>query len=641
MEAAVDIQSTEHRDLLDAIDRLRAQGISRHVALPEIVVSGDQSSGKSSVLEAISGITFPTKDNLCTRFATELSLRRSPFIGVKVSIIPGKNCSERQKKKLEKFAPKLEEGDLDLTNVIELAKEAMGITSKLQTFSDDILRIEVSGPQQPHLTMVDLPGLFQAGNSAQSDQDSETVANMVLRYISQQRSIILAVVSAKSDFALQKVTRLAREYDPQGARTLGLITKPDTLDEGSESETAYIRLAQNEDVHLHLGWHVLKNRDYKMATANATSQERDEAEAAFFSQGIWATLDPATVGVVTLRARLSNVLKNQIVAQLPHLIRDVEGGISKCKRKLKRLGNARETIAEHRQYLVQIALKFSDLMKGAVDGNYSDPFFGSSKSDQGFERRLRAMVQSLLTAFKDKMHKEGCSKRIVDLADEVDENDVCLGENEVLRSAFVEEAAFRINRNRGCELPGTFNPLIVGELFAEQCKPWEAISQKLASDLLEAVQSISHAMMHYAAIEETADKLDDIVSASIRDLGERLEASFAHLLLPHQSLHPITYNHALIENVHRAQAERRKRKASAKISTLYAADIRDGHPLRIGPGALLELLTAEADTDMTSYGSAMAVDYMEAYYNVRISSHRECRLLNDELSADAGSIGIH
>lgn len=235
------LQSKDHRDLLDIIDKLRSKGISRFVDLPQIIVCGDQSSGKSSVLEAISHMSFPAKDNLCTRFATELILRRSVFVGVKVHIIPNLDRSKEEKEKLSTF--NYTKSDLDISQVIEKAKDAMALNGSEKVFSTDVLRIEISGPSQPHLTMVDLPGLFLAGNKDQTEEDSKLVESLVLSYMRKPRSIILAVVSAKSDFALQQVTRHTRALDPQGIRTLGLITKPDTLDEGSDSERFYVQLA--------------------------------------------------------------------------------------------------------------------------------------------------------------------------------------------------------------------------------------------------------------------------------------------------------------------------------------------------------------------------------------------------------------
>ncbi|KAI1316317.1 P-loop containing nucleoside triphosphate hydrolase protein [Xylariaceae sp. FL0255] len=97
------LQSQNNRDLFDVIDALRSQGIGRYVDLPQIIVYGDQSSGKSSVLEAISGLLFPTKDNLYTRFATELILRRNLDVEVNVHIIPSHNRSKYKKQKLHAF----------------------------------------------------------------------------------------------------------------------------------------------------------------------------------------------------------------------------------------------------------------------------------------------------------------------------------------------------------------------------------------------------------------------------------------------------------------------------------------------------------------------------------------------------------
>ncbi|KAI1628706.1 hypothetical protein EDD37DRAFT_644494 [Exophiala viscosa] len=85
----VGLQSAEHEELLNIIDTLRSQGISRYVDLPQLIVCGDQSSGKSNVLGAISSLRWPTKDALCTRFATELVLRRGAVAQVTVTITPG------------------------------------------------------------------------------------------------------------------------------------------------------------------------------------------------------------------------------------------------------------------------------------------------------------------------------------------------------------------------------------------------------------------------------------------------------------------------------------------------------------------------------------------------------------------------
>jgi hypothetical protein len=68
------LQSADQRKVMDIVDKLRRTGLSGVVELPQLIVCGDQSSGKSSVLEAITEIPFPRKENLCTRFATEVRL---------------------------------------------------------------------------------------------------------------------------------------------------------------------------------------------------------------------------------------------------------------------------------------------------------------------------------------------------------------------------------------------------------------------------------------------------------------------------------------------------------------------------------------------------------------------------------------
>lgn len=252
--------SKDQLDLLNSIDCLRSQGINHYVSLPQIIVCGDQSSGKSSVLEAISGVSFLKKSNLCTRFPTELVLRKTPHIGVSVSIVPHHSRSESEQHSFQSFQEKLDGFD-ELPTLVDNAKAIMGISTHDKAFSKDLLRIEISDSNRPHLTIVDLPGLIHSETKQQFASDVELVQDVVQIYMKKSRSIILAIVSTKNDYVNQIVLKLARTADKDGNRTLKVITKFDTLIPNFESEAMYVSLAKNQDVEFRFGWHVLKNMD--------------------------------------------------------------------------------------------------------------------------------------------------------------------------------------------------------------------------------------------------------------------------------------------------------------------------------------------------------------------------------------------
>ncbi|KAK0930060.1 hypothetical protein LTR29_016809 [Friedmanniomyces endolithicus] len=371
-------------ELLDIIDGLRSQGLNSYISLPQLVVCGDQSAGKSSVLEGISGVAFPTKDNLCTRFATEVVLRRDAKSRVYVTILPDGDRTDEENEELK--GSKAPTSSLkDLPGLVEMAKDRMGLNCDGKAFSKDILRIELSGPDQPHLTLVDLPGLIHAESKQQSAQDVDLVASLVRDYIANPRPIVLAVVSAKNDYAVQIVTGFTREIDPRGLRTLGIITKPDTLHFGSDSEAA----------HLSRG-------------------ERDEAERKFFSNGVWQKLPLHSLGVESLRPRLSTVLKEQIISELPALIRDIESGLVDARDRLDHLGDPRRTTHEQCLYFIRIREGFSPLLSSANNGTYGRAFFGDARTEIGFKKRLRAVIQDLLLKLAQAMQIDGHLQQILD-----------------------------------------------------------------------------------------------------------------------------------------------------------------------------------------------------------------------------------
>jgi hypothetical protein len=101
------LQSAEQNELLDVIDALRSQGMGDFISLPQLIVCGDQSSGKSSVLEALSGIPFPRQDTLCTRFATEVILRKSKTTRILASIVAEKNRTASDMARFKDFQHEL------------------------------------------------------------------------------------------------------------------------------------------------------------------------------------------------------------------------------------------------------------------------------------------------------------------------------------------------------------------------------------------------------------------------------------------------------------------------------------------------------------------------------------------------------
>ena len=143
------LQSAEQRELMGLVGRLRRAGLSTLLQLPQIAVTGDQSSGKSSVLEALSGIPFPRKENLCTRFATEIIMRPDANMSISSKINPHPDTSEELQTKLKAFSKSIKSVE-ELPFLFEEATAVMGLDSH-KAFSKDVLSIEICGPDVPHL----------------------------------------------------------------------------------------------------------------------------------------------------------------------------------------------------------------------------------------------------------------------------------------------------------------------------------------------------------------------------------------------------------------------------------------------------------------------------------------------------------
>jgi len=252
-------------------------------------------------------------------------------------------------------------------------------------------------------------------------------------------------------------------------------------------------------------------------------------------------MDSTHLGIKSLKPRLSKVLEKQILDQLPSLIKDIEAGTSSCNNQLRRIGSSRGTLNEQRHYLVRINQDFSHLMRAAVGGSYNDHFFGSARTDEGYQKRLRAVVQNILTGHARDMSLRGQTRVIVEFLSEGKP----LSVGEILRFSYVEEVKDLMRRNRGCELPGTFNPLIIGELLKEQCQEWRGITTDAKNTILQAVYRSTQATLGHTAADETSEGILPILDARIDALHSELNQKIADLLDPHYTGHPITYERRL------------------------------------------------------------------------------------------------
>lgn len=181
------------------------------------------------------------------------------------------------------------------------------IDTGVLTFSEDILKIEINGPDQPALTVIDVPGIFRTATPGlTTDNDINLVTSMVKSYMKDPRTIILAVVPCNVDVATQEILKLAKDADPSGSRTMGVLTKPDLAPERAMQQNIVdLILGKRQD--LKLGYYVVKNRGAD--DANSTLQRRNAEEAAFFRDEPWSALAGTNrVGIEALKLRLRDLL---------------------------------------------------------------------------------------------------------------------------------------------------------------------------------------------------------------------------------------------------------------------------------------------------------------------------------------------
>jgi hypothetical protein len=184
------------------------------------------------------------------------------------------------------------------------------------TFSNNVLRLEICGPEEDHLSVIDVPGIFRLTTpGVTTNEDKNMVREMVLEYMRNPRSIMLTVVPANVDIATQEIIDMAREVDPEGKRTLGVLTKPDLIDKGAESRV--VDLVEDRDMRLKLGWIIVRNMG-QMELEEGTT-DRDAAEERFRLAAPWNDISKDRFGIKALKTRLQEIVTANAREAFPHV----------------------------------------------------------------------------------------------------------------------------------------------------------------------------------------------------------------------------------------------------------------------------------------------------------------------------------
>lgn len=633
-----DLQTDEQRRILDTVAQVRKCGLESVLSLPQLVVCGDQSAGKSSVLEALTEIPFPRNDNLCTRFATEIILRRAPQDSLTIKIIPDSERPASEQAAIRSFHETITDFS-ELPRIMADAMIAMSMDDK-SAFARDVLSIEIEGPTRPQLTLVDIPGLIANATKGVTDADVKMVAEITDHYISSPRTICLAVISATNDHANQPILTKVRKYDPEGNRTLGIITKPDRLPSGSGSETAFISLARNEDVFFKLGWHVLKNRSFEEGDNSLI--ERNAAEVTFFRNSNFKTLPKETVGIVTLRTRLSMLLFEHVKQELPKLRQDLENALYDTKSQIDVLGTRRSTPADCKAYLTQLSLDILEVAKAAVDGHYETDYFHHATTQEDFDdpaplvsiTRIRAVVQNLNTEFAEYFRKNG-HKYHIDLDrdgllpfdPESAEGYINFSTAPPIRMSKDHALSWVANvlaRTRGRELVGNFNPLLVGELFWEQASKWRLLAEDHVESVASQCSEFYKTLLRDKCPRDIEARLwDTVIHDTLRDRTAEATVELNKMMADVDE-YPINYNHYYTDTIKRRRQNRQRATLAESVKKATKSTVdhydHDGQPITnttMDMDQIVESFSTYSEANMENFSCQEALDCLFAIYKVQ------------------------
>ncbi|KAJ6565738.1 P-loop containing nucleoside triphosphate hydrolase protein [Mycena sp. CBHHK59/15] len=517
------VLSPGRRRMLDLVNRLHNTGVQIDIDLPQIAVIGSQSAGKSSLIESISGITLPRAAGTCTRCPTQCRLSRSddPWkCMVELCIITDANGQTLGQARNEQFGDPIYDKS-EVEDRIRRAQRAILNPSKPSrifledddedsaelSFSTNYISLQISGPAVADLSFVDLPGLIASVSRGGNERDIAMVERLVTSYISKPSCVILLTVACETDFENQGAHHLAKRQDPEGKRTIGVLTKPDRIPRGDEGN--WLPLIRNEQEVLENNWYCVKQPSSQDLKLGITWEEARARENDFFSlTPPWSELDPMYqkyLRTSNLVDRLSSILSDLISKRLPQIQIELENSIEKTRTGLHQLPKppSSDPISEIANLLHVFVADLDKLLEGFP---HQDGLLQSIRpAQERFRRDIRLtapdfrpferrVTEEVYTVFPDPpflSNEDGGA----DFGDDDDAQSVNVSVGRPSEHAiFIDQVFARALSARTRELPGHYPFVVQKSFISEFTAKWAAPAQILCrlvhSTLSEQVRAL-------------------------------------------------------------------------------------------------------------------------------------------------------
>ncbi|KAG0619429.1 hypothetical protein M758_4G139100 [Ceratodon purpureus] len=384
----------EIRPMLDAVDKIRAQGVTEeNVQLPTIVVVGDQSSGKSSVLESLAGITLPRGQGIATRVPLILRLQ---------------SCDSTEESLIRMDYGNVKDREIDGEEQIEAAiNEATNVLAGgNKDVKDTPISLHIRKPHAPDLTMVDLPGITRVPVHGQPQNIYEQIQAMIMKHISPEESIILNVLSAQVDFPTCESIRMSQQVDKDGKRTLAVVTKVDKAPEG------LLEKVTTDAVNIGLGYVCVRNRtddDDTISVARIREQRLFESHPAL------KDLDRSMVGIPALARKLTKIQSDMVKGCLPRIHKQMCDALQKRRQQLNNLPKGIASDNDAILIFLQIQNRRLDMLTQLVrDGDFE-------LFPENLHLHYTARLHEKFMKFADDLHKAGLKLKDQSQAQEIKE----------------------------------------------------------------------------------------------------------------------------------------------------------------------------------------------------------------------------